>query len=130
MISAIYASISALIIVRLSLNVIKARRLNKVSIGDGDFDNLKIAMAAQSNAIEYIPIALILLFALEANQANNLLIHVFGLALLVGRIIHAQAMANNNLNKRVLGMRITVFTLIGLAVGNLIYVPYAQFFKF
>ena len=58
MISVIYASISAFLIIRLSLNVIKKRRANRVSVGDGGNEELKIAVAAQTNAIEYIPIAL------------------------------------------------------------------------
>lgn len=128
MVSVLYASMSALIIVWLSLNVIKERRSNKISIGDGDCESLRIAMAAQSNAVEYIPVVLILLFALEYNQANILFIHVFGMALVTGRIIHALAMANENLEYRVLGMQITLFTLIGLAITNFFYVPFQKIF--
>lgn len=74
MTSVIYASFSAILIVWLSLNTIKKRRYNKVSIGDGGIDDLKLAIAAQSNAIEYIPIALMLLFALAYNHGNFLLV--------------------------------------------------------
>jgi uncharacterized membrane protein YecN with MAPEG domain len=88
--SVIYASISAFLITWLLLNVIKKRRSNRVSIGDGGNEEIKIAMAAQSNAIEYIPIALLLLFALEYNNANLLIVHLLGLLLITGRIIHAK----------------------------------------
>lgn len=63
MISVVYALLSAFFIVWLSLNVIKKRRSCKVSIGDGGIEKLKLAIAAQSNAIKYIPIVLILLYA-------------------------------------------------------------------
>jgi uncharacterized membrane protein YecN with MAPEG domain len=129
MVSAIYASLSALLIVWLSLNVIKERRANKISLGDGDCEALRIAMAAQANAIEYIPITLILLFAIEYNQASTLLIHVFGVALVVGRGIHAFAIINENLKYRVLGMQITIFTMIGLAISNIFYLPFHQVFS-
>lgn len=129
MISVIYASLSAFLICWLSLNVIRKRRINKVSIGDGGNEELKTAMAAQSNAIEYIPIALLLLYALEYNKSNILIVHMLGLSLLVGRILHAKGILSANLKIRVLGMQITIYTIIGLAVINFIYLPYANLFK-
>ena len=83
-------------------------------------------MAAQSNALEYIPIALILLFALEYNNAPLLIVHAFGLLLLTGRVIHANAILTDNLRKRVLGMQITIWVLIGLAITNLVFIPYGK----
>jgi len=126
MTSAIYASLSAFLIVWLSLNAIKKRRSNKVSIGDGGIDELKTAIAAQSNAIEYIPIALMLLFSLEYNHANLFLVHFLGISLIIGRIIHAKGLLTSNLQQRVLGMKITIYTIIGLAISNLVYVTYTQ----
>jgi len=129
MTSVIYASLSAFLIVWLSLNVIRKRYSNKVSIGDGDKEELIIARAAQSNAIEYIPIALLLLFALEYNKANSIIVHLFGLSLITGRIIHARGLLSDRLKIRVLGMQITLYTIIGLAVINIVYLPYGQLFK-
>lgn len=129
MTSVIYASVSAFLITWLSLNVIRKRRENKVSIGDGGNVELKTAIAAQSNAIEYIPIALLLLFALEYNEANVLIVHFLGLSLITGRIIHARGILSDTLNVRVLGMQITFFTIIVLAITNLIYLPYEKIFK-
>lgn len=130
MTSVIYASVSAFLITWLSLNVIRKRRENRVSIGDGGNLELKTAIAAQSNAIEYIPIALLLLFALEYNEANILIVHFLGLSLIAGRIIHARGIISDTLNVRVLGMQITFFTIIMLAITNLIYLPYEKLFKF
>lgn len=129
MTSAIYASLSAFLICWLSLNVIKKRRGNSVSIGDGGNDELKTAIAAQSNAIEYVPITLLLLFALEYNAANIWIIHLFGVALITSRVIHARNLLSNNLSGRVLGMQITIYTIIGLAVLNIVYLPYSHLFK-
>jgi uncharacterized membrane protein YecN with MAPEG domain len=86
-------------------------------------------MAAQINAIEYIPVALLLLFALEYNNANILIIHLAGLSLISGRIIHAKSLLSNNLRGRVLGMQITIFTITSLAIINFFYVPYAKVFN-
>jgi len=127
MISVIYASLLAFLIIWLSLNTIKKRRTNKVSVGDDGIEELKIAIAAHSNAIEYIPIALILLYALEYNQANLYLVHFLGLSLTFGRIIHAKGILSSQMEQRVLGMKITIYTIIGLAVVNFVYLPYAKF---
>jgi hypothetical protein len=129
MTSVIYASLLAFLICWLSLNVIKKRWKYKIDMGDGENKELKVAMAAQSNAIEYIPIALLLLFALEYNQANILIIHLLGIALVTGRIIHARSLLLANFNGRVLGMQITIYTILGLAILNIVYLPYSQLFK-
>jgi uncharacterized protein len=126
MTSVIYASLSAFIIVWLSLNIIKQRRSNKVSVGDGGIDVLRLAIAAQSNAIEYLPIALILLFAFEYNHGNILLVHFLGVSLIIGRVLHANGLLSSNLNNRVLGMKITIYTIIALALFKIIYLPYEQ----
>ena len=127
MTSVIYASISALLISWLSMNVIRKRGEFRVSIGDGDNSALATTIAAQSNAIEYIPITLLLLFALEYNQGNLWLVHGFGVALIAGRIVHARGLLSDRLKVRVLGMQITLYTVIGLAILNLFYLPYAKF---
>jgi hypothetical protein len=127
MTSAIYASLSAFLVVWLSLNVIKVRRAKQVSVGDGGDDELKTAMAAQSNALEYLPISLLLLFALEYNGAFLILVHTLGIVLLIGRLIHAKAMLTSDLQRRVLGMQITIWVIIGLAIANLFFIPYGNF---
>ena len=124
MTSAVYASIAAFIIVWLSLNVIKVRTAKQISMGDGGDQDLITAIAAQFNAIEYIPIALLLLFSLEYSNANLILVHALGSALIIGRVIHAKAILAGNLKSRVLGMQITIWTIIGLAIANILYLLY------
>ena len=130
MTTVIYASLSALLIVWLSLRVIKVRRKHRISIGDGSEKEMKVAMAAQSNAIEYIPIALLLLFALEYNHGNLFLLHFLGISLIVARFIHARAIQTDNLKARVFAMQVTLLTLITLALVNLLYLPYAKLIGF
>ena len=117
-----------MLIVWLSLNVIKKRREHKVSLGDGGHDDLGNAIAAHANAIEYIPIALLLLFALEYNGANSMVLHGLGLLLVSGRLLHGLGMSANDMNNRVMGMQITLWTILGLAVVNLAYIPYSKLF--
>lgn len=123
MISVIYAAISAILIIVLSFQVIKTRRKLQISVGDGNNKEMQTAQGAQSNATEYIPIALLLLFGLELNGAANWIIHLAGITLVSGRIIHAHGLLHENMRRRVLGMQITVFVLIGLCLLNLAYLP-------
>lgn len=125
MITSIYASLAALLIVRLSLSVIKLRRKNRVSVGDGGIDELKLAIRTHSNAVEYIPIALMLLLTLELNGAPKILIHILGVTLLVGRILHAMGLPAKDLRKRVLGMQITIYLLIALAILNILFLAFS-----
>ena len=130
MITSIYASLSALLIVRLTLSVIKIRRKNRISVGDGGNEELQLAIRTHANAVEYIPIALLLLLMLELNGAPKILIHLLGATLITGRIIHAIGIPAKNLKKRVLGMQITIFLLIGLAILNIVFWALAGSLKF
>ena len=130
MITSIYASLAALLIVRLSLSVIKLRRKNRVLVGDGGNEELQLAIRTHANAVEYIPITLLLLLMLELNGAPKILIHLLGATLITGRIIHAIGIPAKNLKKRVLGMQITIFLLIGLAVLNILFWVFARPLKF
>jgi uncharacterized membrane protein YecN with MAPEG domain len=129
MITSIYASLSALLIVRLSLAVIKLRRKYRISVGDGGNEQLQLAIRAHSNALEYIPITLLLLLTLELNDAPGLLIHTLGVTLLLGRILHAIGLPAKDFKKRVLGMQITIYLLIGLAILNIVFLAFPEVIK-
>ncbi|MFO0288915.1 MAG: MAPEG family protein, partial [Pseudanabaena sp.] len=73
------------------------------------------------NATEYIPISLILLLLLELSKGHWSLLHIGGIVLLTGRLIHARGLLKGNLRFRVLGMQLTLFNIIYLAIANLIY---------
>lgn len=127
MVSAIYIALAAFLIIWLSLHVIKVRRKHQISIGDEGNMELKTAMAAQANAVEFLPIGLLLLFVLESNQASVWIIHAAGLLLLIGRLVHARSLLADDLKGRVLGMKITINVIIALGVLNLFYVFYNNF---
>ncbi len=127
MTTAIYACILALLICHLSMNVIKARRKNKVKYADGDCDELIIARSAQSNAVDYCPIAIMLLLFLELNGGHLVLIHAVGITFVIGRIIHCRAILAENLRGRVRGMQLTFFMIYALVILNLVYLPYSKF---
>lgn len=121
MVSAFYAALAALLIVRLSLAVIKLRRQHEVSIGDGNNEALQLAIRTHANAVEYIPITSLLLVLLELNGATQILIHVLGVTFLTGRVLHSLGLPSGDMKKRVLGMQITLYLLIALAILNVLY---------
>ena len=122
LITSLVASIAAIIFVHLSFNVIKLRRKNHVRMGNGGVEELERAIRAHANFAEYVPIGLILLACLEANEASWWLVLLPGIALIIGRIIHAIGVQEPppHINKRVLGMKITFLTLISLVALNLV----------
>jgi uncharacterized membrane protein YecN with MAPEG domain len=123
----LYLSLSAFLIVWLSLNVIRVRRRKRISVGDGDDMDLITANAAQNNALEYLPIGLLLLMALEYNGAPLWLVHPLGVLLLAGRVIHARAILSDDLKARVTGMELTVWSILLMAGGNLVFLPWLKF---
>lgn len=118
--TSIYAGFCGLLMAWLSLQTIKVRRLNKVKLGDGGNFALQSAIRAHGNFAEYMPIILILLFLLEYSGMHYLVIHVIGIAFLVGRWTHAQGLLKDDLRLRVKGMGFTLAILIGLAVTNIL----------
>lgn len=124
MLSSFYAALAALLMVRLSVGVIKLRRAHKVRLGDGGVPELQAAIRAQGNAVEYIPISLILLALLELGGGHPALVHAGGIAMLAGRLLHARGLLSGKLRYRVLGMQFTIYTLIALALANVVYAAY------
>jgi len=124
MITALYASILAILIIWLAVQVIKQRRLNQIAYADGGGEALQIARSAQSNATEYIPITLILMALLEFNSAYPTWIHLTGIIFVIGRIIHARGILKEDLKRRVRGMQVTFLVILSLVVLNMIYLPY------
>jgi len=90
-ITSFYVGLLALIFLALSYRVIFFRRANKVSLGDADSKDLRQRVRGQANFAEYAPIGLIILACVELQGAPALPVHVLGLMLLVGRLLHAIA---------------------------------------
>ena len=113
-ITAIYASLLALLYIWLATRVIGYRRANKISLGDKGDPEMLQRMRAHSNCAEYAPIGLILLLLLELQGAPAWLVNVSGLSLFAGRLIHGIGLQPHPMNfrMRVFGMALTL-TQIG-----------------
>ena len=93
---ALYAAINAAIILILAVLVTRARRKHKVLLGDGSNPDLLRAQRAHGNAVEYVPLALILLLTLASLKASLIVIHVIGALLTFGRILHAVGLSRSS----------------------------------
>ncbi|MEX9965632.1 MAPEG family protein [Providencia stuartii] len=130
MVSSLYAVLGALLLLKLSLNVMKLRNQYRVSYGDGGFYELQTAIRAHGNAIEYIPIALILLLFMEMNGAQVWMIHLCGLVLIAGRILHSYGLKNHDISYRRSGMAATYIAMTLMVIANIYYLPWIQIFSF
>lgn len=120
-ITPLYGGLIGLFLVVLSVRVIFRRRSAKVSVGDGADKDLQKRVRVQANCAEYAPIGLILLAMAELQGAPGWVVHLLGLMLLVGRLIHAYGfgMTPQIIPMRQLGMALTFLMLILTALANI-----------
>ncbi|MDA0117559.1 MAPEG family protein [Vibrio sp. T11.5] len=126
MITALYASVLAMLMIWLSIEVIKQRRSAKVAYADGGVNALQVARSAQGNAMDYIPITLFLMAMFEYNGASPWMIHIAGAVFVIGRLLHAKAVLAEKLKGRITGMKLTFLTMVALIVLNLVYLPFGK----
>ncbi|AIR68083.1 MULTISPECIES: MAPEG family protein [Dickeya] len=124
MVSALYVVLSALLLVKLSVDVVKLRMQYRVAYGDGGFYELQTAIRVHGNAVEYIPIGGLLLVLMEMNGAMNAMIHLCGIMLLLGRLCHYYGLRHRELNWRRSGMAATYVSLLLMILFNLYYLPW------
>lgn len=94
-ITSLYAGLLALLILLLSYRVVMLRRKFQVGIGSHGEKALARAIRVHGNAVEYIPICLILMVLAETQGAPSWLIHGAGIALVIGRILHAVGLSKS-----------------------------------
>lgn len=124
MVTALYAALLAGVMIWLSIQVIKQRRKAQVKYADGGVDALQVARSAHGNAVDYVPITLILMALLEYNGAGLWMIHLAGIAFVVGRVMHAKSILADKLKGRITGMKITFAVIALLSIANLAYLPF------
>ena len=131
--SFIYVALTCLILSKLSMNVIKLRRQGKISFGDDGDRVLMRRIRAQGNFIEYTPIFLLSLIAIEWLAIENipyyfLYINIVGSLFIIGRILHALSLYEKKIMHRKTGMIITFVTLRFNGLILLILIFYKIFF--
>ncbi len=105
----------------LSVMVIKQRRAAMVSLGTGDDAVLTRRSRAHGNLTEYAPLFVIMAGLGEAATAVPWLVGVIAAAFMLGRVLHAYALAftAKNMMCRVAGMVLTFAGLAAIILHNL-----------
>ncbi|NCT67955.1 MAG: MAPEG family protein [Rhodanobacteraceae bacterium] len=88
-ITGIYAALATLLVLILAARVSLGRHGARIGLGDGGDHELTKRIRAHANALENLPLALLLLLLLDLDRIQPLWLHVFGCLLIVGRILHA-----------------------------------------
>src|SRR5512147_947891 len=92
----LYAALCALIVLALALRVIVLRWSTKTGLGDGGDRRLSRAIRVHGNAVEYVPLALVLMLIAELGGAGSVLLNGCGIALVAARIAHAYGLARTS----------------------------------
>ena len=118
-ITALYAGFLTLVYFALTVRVIRYRRGNQIGLGDGGDKSLLKRIRAQANCAEYAPLGLVMLGLVEAQGTPGFVVHILGLMLLMGRVLHGIGFSASppKMNLRVLGMFLTLLMLLLSALG-------------
>jgi len=117
MITLLYAGFCTLLVLLLAIRVAHWRFTHKIGLGDGGDKELLKRVRAHGNAVEYLPLSLILLGGLELNGYPNAWIHGFGAALFASRVAHAWGVSRNSGSSlgRLSGMVVTWAIMLAMA---------------
>ncbi len=113
----IYAVLLTSLFMLLSFRVIAERRGNQFAYGNNDSKRIEAKIRAHANWAEYVPITFLLMLMAELQGIGAVWLHLTGLVLLVGRVMHGVGMSFRPKDFRFhfYGMLLTV-TAIPLAV--------------
>ena len=121
MVSALYAVLSALLLMKFSFDVVRLRMQYRVAYGDGGFSELQSAIRIHGNAVEYIPIAIVLMLFMEMNGAETWMVHICGIVLLAGRLMHYYGFHHR--------LSASWCALLLMVLANLWYMPWELVFS-
>ncbi|PJI85000.1 hypothetical protein BC777_2994 [Yoonia maricola] len=119
-ITSLTALCAGLIILLMTIKVIQLRRRGGVVLGDGGGDHRALAKAIRghANAVEQLPIALILMGLAELQSGNATLLTLSAVTLIIGRFLHAVYFAHDGTHwrLRLAGMGLTLLAQITLLI--------------
>lgn len=87
-ITPLYVAIFALLFLPFTFYVGMYRAKSGIFLGHDNDEEMLRRMRAQANFVETVPLALILLIAMEVSGASSTLLHSLGSVLVVGRVAH------------------------------------------
>lgn len=118
----LYGGILVLIVMYLAFRVVGYRRKEKVGLDANKCSEaMTRAVRAHANAVEYIPLAILMMVMLELNHLNPILMHAFGCTMVVARILHGYGLSNHSAYSfgRFYGTLLTWICLLLMAILNI-----------
>jgi hypothetical protein len=88
-ITSIYAALCGILMIALAVRVSMLRRRFRIGVGSAGQEALERAIRVHANFTEFVPLALILMLLAELGGVTGWLMHVFGITLVVSRLLHA-----------------------------------------
>jgi uncharacterized membrane protein YecN with MAPEG domain len=117
-VTVLYAGLNGLLVLVLAFRVSSYRGTAKVLIGTGGNPELERRIRVHGNAIETIPLVLILMGLIEFYHTSAYLVHGLGIMLTLGRLLHAWGLSRSPRTSfgRVAGMSLTLLALVASSV--------------
>lgn len=121
-ITSLYAGLSGGLLILLAFAVSLQRLRAQVPIGDGGDPALTRAVRVHGNAVEHVPMAMLMLLLVEINGAPGVLVHGAGGAFVLARVAHASGlmMSSGRTPGRFLGTLVSWVVMLGLALVLLV----------
>lgn len=124
-VTSLYAAVLAIIYIALTFYVVSLRVKFRVGIKSGGHKPLDIAIRIHGNFAEYIPLGLFLMALLETAKANTNGLHIFGQALVLGRLLHFWGLNFKGAGEsiqRFTGSALTFFGILAAAIWLLVLI--------
>ncbi|HEY3695957.1 MAPEG family protein [Phenylobacterium sp.] len=121
--AALWVGLHLLLLLTLSVLVVRQRQAHRVALGDGGVPSLTHAVRAFGNATEYVPAGLAALTLMAVLDVQPLVVHISGLALFLGRVVHAVGLSRSGAATlpRAAGMVLTWVAYVFIGVALLVY---------
>jgi uncharacterized membrane protein YecN with MAPEG domain len=121
-----YAALLVLLYIFLGMRVARLRYTTRTAIGGGGDPRLERAVRAHGNFGEYVPLAIILLIAMEMHRHSIYVLHALCLVFVIGRLIHAFGISQTN---ETIAFRSTGITLTWVVLFIAAIVVIVDFFR-
>lgn len=117
--AALYAGLNGLILMWLGAHVGRTRMRLRIGMGDAGHPEMIRAMRGQANFVEYVPFVLVELALMALLGTPAWVVHLFGLALTAGRVLHGLHFTQGDAPgwQRSAGAALTMLALVGASAG-------------
>lgn len=121
--AALWVGLNLILLLILSGLVVRLRQKHKIALGDGGIPELARAVRTFGNAAEYVPTGMVALAVLAIVSAPAVAIHIVGVLLFAGRLIHGVGLFNTGGASipRAIGMVLTWLGYLFAAVVLLLF---------